>query len=556
MPKQKKTQIVVLEKKGKGNATTVASPSRSSRRRNQRQVKKASPIGSFIKDVGSSLGSFIAGPVGAKVGGKAASYISRIMGQGDYKINENTLVVGNNIPSFSTNGDDVIIRHRELVKDVVGSVAFTNTGYLINPGNTILFPWLSKIAALFQEYKFHGLVFEYKSTSGSAIASTNNALGAVIMATDYDSMDSIYTTKRSMENTEFATSGTTMDSFIHPIECDSSRNVLGKQYVSTSSTITLAQDDPRFYYQGIFQFATGGQQAAVTIGELWVSYQVRLSRPTFDFVSLEPTMNRAIYGKADCDYDFLTGTTSNQIQRNGFHFGDWSGSNSGWIVLSNPKAHSHVDASFSTPYVPNGYYLLMYYITVSSCTTAVFAQNAPFSVDYNGYHPDCIQATTTDKVNNTLALDVVQVEKPPIGSTVNGTFSIVGYYQFKFDSSYMVGNLTTVPFFRLPEINISSGSHGPYNINWRLAYLGGSMSPSEYNQGIYGENKVKGQFYTDDNSNANTSKDEISETSYKTKDKIPVRIPEQAPISNVQYYDDSPVLISRRALQNPKPTFR
>jgi hypothetical protein len=50
-------------------------------------------------------------------------------------------------PAFrSTPDGDITVFHREYIMDVNGSIAFTTEGFLINPGNQILFPWLSNIA--------------------------------------------------------------------------------------------------------------------------------------------------------------------------------------------------------------------------------------------------------------------------------------------------------------------------------------------------------------------------------------------------------------------------
>lgn len=71
------------------------------------------------------------------------------------------------------------ISHREYVGDVVSgpSNSFTYKTYSLNPGNSSLFPWLSVISENFESYKFHGLVFEFKSMSADALNSTNTALG-------------------------------------------------------------------------------------------------------------------------------------------------------------------------------------------------------------------------------------------------------------------------------------------------------------------------------------------------------------------------------------------
>lgn len=75
----------------------------------------------------------------------------------------------------------------------------------------------------------------------------------------------------------FTTSCSPSVSMVHPIECAGRKNVLSNQYIRTGAIPTGA--DQRFYDLGLTQFATQGQQAASTIGEIWVSYHVKLMKP-------------------------------------------------------------------------------------------------------------------------------------------------------------------------------------------------------------------------------------------------------------------------------------
>jgi hypothetical protein len=192
-------------------------------------------------------------------------------------------------PVFQTSsvGSDVTFSHAEYVMDINSSTGFAANTFLLNPGNPILFPWMSRIAALYEEYEFLGLIFEYRKTSAFAVGTTSSAMGVVVIATDYDVEDANYTTKRAMEAAEYACSGAPYDTFIHPVECDRRRNVLGKEYVVPGAT-TVAQlpGDPRLSAYGMTTVAAIGQQASGTaIGELWVSYHIRLSRPILEDVS-------------------------------------------------------------------------------------------------------------------------------------------------------------------------------------------------------------------------------------------------------------------------------
>lgn len=210
-----------------------------------------------------------------------------LRGKGTYVSNSDSGFETNSAPMFTNNmaaGSDIVICHREYVQDITSSTTFTPLTFPINPGNPNLFPWLSQFADLYEEYSFEGLVFEYKSLSASAVGTTSSAMGAVIMATDYDCEDDNYANKRQMEDEEYAVSGMPFQTFIHPVECDPKRNVLAKLYTEPGITVsTQAPGDPRFCVLGNFTIATSGQQASgQIIGELWVSYHIRLSRPILD----------------------------------------------------------------------------------------------------------------------------------------------------------------------------------------------------------------------------------------------------------------------------------
>jgi len=112
-------------------------------------------------------------------------------------------------------------------------------------------------------------------------SATNSALGTVIMATEYDSLNPGFLNKQIMENHDMANSSKPSVSFLHPVECKRSVTSVNVQYVRTGPV--PANGDIRLYDLGVFQLATQGQQAnGGVIGELWVSYEVELFKPQID----------------------------------------------------------------------------------------------------------------------------------------------------------------------------------------------------------------------------------------------------------------------------------
>jgi len=160
----------------------------------------------------------------------------------------------------------------------------------INPGNSVAFPWLSGVAARFQEYKIRGLVFHYVPTSGTAVSGTNSALGSVMIQTSYRSNDSAPTSKAVMMNEYWATESVPADPFCHPIECDPKENPFNIQYVRTGTIPT--SDNQLLYDLGVTYVATSGMQSTNVVGDLWASYEIELKKPIVDsnVTSTAPTL--------------------------------------------------------------------------------------------------------------------------------------------------------------------------------------------------------------------------------------------------------------------------
>jgi len=231
----------------------------------------------FFSRVGGALGSAF-GPTGAMLGSMAGKGLASIVGFGDYTVNSNSLtkIQGAPRPSFRNNGDGVEICHSEFLADVSGSTGFNVSAYPINPGVPGTFPWLSQIAANFEEYIFEGLVFQYRPSSGT-IAAASPALGVVCYATNYDVLDAVFTSKQAIDAYEYSTSCLPMNTMDHPVECRFKDETVHAHYVRYSPV--PANADARLYDLGLFQVATKGMQTVYTCGELWVTYHVRLLKP-------------------------------------------------------------------------------------------------------------------------------------------------------------------------------------------------------------------------------------------------------------------------------------
>lgn len=224
---------------------------------------------------GTPLGTAIGGFLGGKIG----HLVEQITGFGDYTVTSNSVMKGGMTPPQvvnSMNKGGYIIRHREYICDINATTAFTIQTFALNPGLASSFPWLSQIAPSFESYRWRGLLFEFKSLSSDSVLSTatSSALGAVIMATNYNALSPPFPDKKTMENHEYGNSSKPSCSFIHPIECKSSQVPNTKLYIRTGDGFS---GDQRLYDLGEFNIATQGMQASSGVaGELWATYEVEL----------------------------------------------------------------------------------------------------------------------------------------------------------------------------------------------------------------------------------------------------------------------------------------
>jgi len=221
--------------------------------------------------------------LGQFAGGMAGSALSaRITGSGSYETNS-LFKGGMGVPQFASTSDEtgaLHITHCEYVQDVLGTADFTNNAFPINPGDPALFPWLSQIAANYDEYEFSGLVFTFRSVTGDLATSTAQ-LGTVIMCTNYNAGSAPFTSKQAMMEYDGAARVKINEDLMSGVECDKSKmSGGGALFVALNGTVPDGQD-LKTYYHGLFQIAVNASSSTGQIGELWVSYKVTLRKPKF-----------------------------------------------------------------------------------------------------------------------------------------------------------------------------------------------------------------------------------------------------------------------------------
>lgn len=223
--------------------------------------------------------------------GQAAGYGMQALGLGAYTTSNATVDGGGGdiVPSFSSAStafeDGIVVSSKEFVTDIYGPAVaggFQNTTFDLNPGITRTFPWLAQLAANYEEYEFAQLIFTYK-TNITDFVSTNGQVGTIVIATQYNSMDDPFTTKTEMMHYAGAADSKTTDNQLHGVECDPTKNSGSPGKYIRSGPVKPGEDE-KGYDHGVLNVAvanTPSQFNNQALGELWVSYTVRLRKPRF-----------------------------------------------------------------------------------------------------------------------------------------------------------------------------------------------------------------------------------------------------------------------------------
>lgn len=275
--------------KKKKKRATAANPRAVS---TQELTRLGSALRGLGKLGGSALGGLIGMPSeGGAMGRGLGASLSRWLGSGDYTVSSNSLTrvsPDGSIPAMHKENQTIIVRHKEFIGEIRGATSYTVRRTLpLNPGIVQSFPWLSGIAAKFQEYKFRGVVYHYVPTSGNAVSSTNAALGTVMMHTTYRADEDAPQSKQELLNEYWANEAAAPTAFCHPIECDPKENPFNLHYVRQTDLPT--GKDRLLYDLGTTFVAVSGMQADdVVVGDLWVTYEVELKKPVVQSDLVDP----------------------------------------------------------------------------------------------------------------------------------------------------------------------------------------------------------------------------------------------------------------------------
>jgi hypothetical protein len=381
-------------------------------------VKASKPFSAVGSHLGGAVGSlFGKSDFGKNVGKWLGSGIGSIFGSGDYMTtgpmpSEN--VFGGTIPKFSTTHASNIVCHREYIGDVLSTTAFSNSAYPIQPGLAGSFPWAASVASAYQEYRIHGLVYEFIPLTTDYAQS--GIPGYLVMATNYNADSANYTTKSQMENSEFAVSVKPTAKMIHMVECAPQQTQAVIKYVR-EGPVSVGQDF-RLYDHGLFQIATGGAATSgVVLGELWVSYCIEFLKPI-----LSPTSNAPLGSVTFAGIPIVLGSFTNSSSVTNTYGLDTIG-------FTAPTASFNYGTANSISVGLSGVVIGLYQFTF--CTTAAIAATGTVSVVYptntvafnlfgNGGYQSELGASSTFYVY-TLSFQILGPVSSPLVVTFGGT---------------------------------------------------------------------------------------------------------------------------------------
>ena len=285
-----------------------AQPRRVAKAKDSKKTKQQRAIRAYYSRTGPSTyvrgkgdyyvagGAYGSGKIGPFKAGAAlhggyssgSTVIPTVTGLGAYhssKIRHNVLLHGD--PPMIKNAryreGAIVIRHREYIQDIVSSSTantFNIQSFPLNPGMQGSFPWLCTVANSFEEYVINGMIFEFKSITSDAISSASLAtIGEVILATQYDALNTPFTNNQQMLNYEFAQVAKASHDCLHMIECDPHQTAIST-HLYTRSGPAPGNSDLRLYDHGTFYIASNQiSGTSVVLGQLWVTYEVLLYKP-------------------------------------------------------------------------------------------------------------------------------------------------------------------------------------------------------------------------------------------------------------------------------------
>lgn len=194
---------------------------------------------------------------------------------------------------------DVVVRHREYIRDIGGSIGFAAEAFPINPGQAQTFPWLSSLASRFESYRFMRLAFELNN-----LAPTSET-GTVALAVDYDAADPAPASKLQALSYRSSVRVSPWRSVrFESLPEDLHRT--STYYLRTAAVLSGGLDIKMYDVGNLFVITQGQISPGAGVSELYVEYEVILMTPQIDF--LGSTVGARLSGTVGLTATALFGT--------------------------------------------------------------------------------------------------------------------------------------------------------------------------------------------------------------------------------------------------------
>lgn len=180
-----------------------------------------------------------------------------------------------------------MISHREFLGDIRNSSGFNLYTAEINPGLEVSFPWLNQVSASYECYKFKSLRYIYKSTMANVTTTSSGGMGTIVMMARYNPLAPAPTNKVDMQNTWGSTSFVPSIDGEFQVNCDQGVDTRLLYVRNSNYYDSTTMGDKRLWDLATFYLAVVGMDGAVggddkvSVGELWVEYEIVFKKPRF-----------------------------------------------------------------------------------------------------------------------------------------------------------------------------------------------------------------------------------------------------------------------------------
>lgn len=253
--------------------------------------KKARFLNFNVQTTQNNSGTQQYGVGGSIKAGKGSRNLSRSMtsamggpSQGDVFGSRRAVVM----KTSGANPDRPHLR-RELIANVLApdpAGGFGATQYPIQPANETVFPWIGSIARKYQKWRCRKLTLEYIPTVDGFAEPGRQ--GRVVLAANYDSLDSALTTLQQAETISPNAPGQPDERLtlvMSPYQVSATPKLIRPGQVPAGGTITA-------FDGGVFYVVVDGLDASVTpgtkLGELFVHYDFDFYDPIIPGMSITP----------------------------------------------------------------------------------------------------------------------------------------------------------------------------------------------------------------------------------------------------------------------------